>query len=60
MHQGDDSVTPHNSVYSTLYKTIQTFENIVEKEENGGNQHFLLFQQSFLPFGKNKHISISK
>ena len=27
----------------------KTFENIVGKEENAGNQHFLLFQQSFLP-----------
>ena len=25
------------------------FENIVEKGENAGNQHFLLFPQCFLP-----------
>ena len=28
----------------------EPFENIVEKEENAGNQHFLLFPQCFLPF----------
>ena len=26
------------------------FENIVGKEENAGNQHFLLFPQYFLPY----------
>ena len=50
----------------TIYNTIPTFndpeekafENIVGKEENAGNQHFLLFPQCFLshpeqilPFG---------
>ena len=38
----------------TLLHTIPTFndpfENIVEKGENAGNQHFLLFPQCFLPF----------
>ena len=44
----------------TLYHTIptfntsegkKTFENIVGKGENAGNQHFLLFfPQCFLPF----------
>ena len=42
----------------TLYHTIWTFndqrdrafENIVGKGENAGYQHFLLFQQCFLPF----------
>ena len=34
----------------TLYRN--PFENIVRKEENGGNQHFLLFPQSFLYFQK--------
>ena len=45
----------------THYHTIATFnepenlkkkpfENIVGKEENAGNQHFLLFLQCFLPF----------
>ena len=40
-----------------LYHTMMTFdalekkafENIVGKEENAGNQHFLLFPQCFLP-----------
>ena len=44
----------------TLYHTIMTlndpkerlFENIVGKEGNAGNQHFLLFPQSFLLFTK--------
>ena len=30
----------------------KTFENIVRKGENAGNQHFLLFPQCFLPFPK--------
>ena len=39
----------------TLYPTIPTLkrkvsENIMEKGENAGNQHFLLFQQCFLCF----------
>ena len=45
---------------SNLYHTILTvntmdkkpFENIEGKGENGGNQHFLLFPQCFLPFQK--------
>ena len=41
----------------TLYQTIPTFnENIVEKGENAGNQHFLLFPQCFLSF--QKQISV--
>ena len=28
----------------------KTFENIVEKVENAGNQHFILFPQCFLPY----------
>ena len=28
----------------------KTFENIVGKDENGGNQHFLLFRQYYLPY----------
>ena len=39
-----------------LYHTIMTFENIVRKGENAGDQHFLLFPQCFLPF--LIHISI--
>ena len=42
----------------TLYNTIpiltpmerKAFENILEKGENAGNQHFLLFPQCFLFF----------
>ena len=30
----------------------KTFENIMGKEENAGNQHFLLFPQCFLPSSK--------
>ena len=36
--------------FTTLYK--KTFENIVGKGENAGNQHFPLFPQSFPPFPK--------
>ena len=34
------------------FKTIRrkAFENVVGKEENAGNQNFLLFPQCFLPF----------
>ena len=38
----------------TLYK--KSFENIVGKGENAGNQHFLLFSQCFLPFQKHSSI----
>ena len=30
------------------------FENIVGKEENAGNHHFLLFPQCFLPYKKQE------
>ena len=33
--------------------TEKLSENIVEKGENAGNQHFLLFPQCFLPFTKH-------
>ena len=40
-------------LYYTLHNTPSTFdtaiENIVEKGENAGNQHFLLFPQCFPP-----------
>ena len=32
------------------------FENIVGKEENAGNQHFLLFPQCFLQYQRQKAI----
>ena len=34
------------------------FENIVGKEENAGNQHFLLFPQFFLSLSKAKIFTI--
>ena len=47
-----------NKGFLTLYHTIPTFndpekepfENSVGKEENAGNQHFLLFPQCFLSY----------
>ena len=30
-------------------KWKKSFENIVDKQENAGSQHFLLFRQCFLP-----------
>ena len=30
----------------------KAFGNIVGKEENAGNQHFPLFPQCFLPYGR--------
>ena len=46
---------------TTQYRLLATltkkaFENIVEKGENAGNQHVLLFQQCFLPFAKQISI----
>ena len=47
---------PFRQVYITtqswLLASQKPFENIVGKGENAGNQHFLLFPQSFLPFPK--------
>ena len=40
-------------VLSTLRK--ERFENIVGKEENAGNQHFLSFQQYFPHFQRQIH-----
>ena len=42
-----------DSLFGKELKTLrkETFENIVGKEENAGNQHFLLFL-CFLPFPK--------
>ena len=39
-----------------MTKWKKPFENIVGKGENAGNQHFLLFQQSFLSFPKQISI----
>ena len=48
---------PYNTLlFITLRK--KTFEKIVGKGENAGNQHFLLFPQSFLPVrDKNHHFN---
>ena len=35
-------------------KKKKSLENIVGKRENAGNQHFLVFQQCFLPY--QRHI----
>ena len=51
----------------TLYHTMTTFdklekkpfENIAGKEENAGNQHFLLFPHCFLLWEKKKMLVIS-
>ena len=48
-------LSPH-TLYTILEWTVS--ENIVGKEENAGNQHFLLFPQCFLPF-KCKISSLS-
>ena len=43
----------------TTMQRRESFENILGKGENAGNQHFLLFPKCFLSFTKN-HISISE
>ena len=40
---------PHNPDFLTTLKK-KAFEYIVGKEENAGNQHFLVFPQCFLSF----------
>ena len=42
------SLTMQSLLQATLFK--KTLGNIVGKEENAGNQHFLLFRQCFLTF----------
>ena len=44
---------PHNPDFLTTLRK-KTFENIVGKGENAGNQHFLLFPQCFLPIQRRK------
>ena len=39
-----------------LYHTIQSFENIVGKGENAGDQHFLLFPQCLLQYQRQKSL----
>ena len=48
------------TIQSRLLTTVmnKAFENTVEKEENAGNQHFLLFPQCFQVYHKgNCHFS---
>ena len=54
MHQVTGRVQRLNFLVNQMYK--KPFENIVEKGENAGNQHFLLFPQCFLPFSKQNSI----
>ena len=46
--------TTPSRLLTTLRK--KSFENIVGKGENAGNQHFLLFPQCFLPCQNTKNI----
>ena len=50
-HKCFQFVSFHGLVMS---EPTEIFENIGGKEENAGNQHFLLFPQGFLPFAKKK------
>ena len=45
----------------TTFKALKEkpFENIVGKEENAGNQHFLLFPQCFYPMKYNLNVSVT-
>ena len=50
-------------LFTTQFRLLMTlkkkpFETIVGKGENAGNQHFLLFQQYFLPI--SKRVSVFK
>ena len=52
---GKSKVLLENELFTTQSRLLtnlrkKPFENIVEKGENAGNQHFLLFPQCFLPF----------
>ena len=38
--------------FNDLFKKESLLKKIVGKGENAGNQHFLLFPQSFVPFPK--------
>ena len=48
----DKTKSPFEQLKTTLGK--KPLENIVEKGENAGNQHFLHFQQCFLPYQKRQ------
>ena len=42
-----------------IFGSLLDFENIVEKGENAGNQHFLLFQQCFFCPSQNQFQYLS-
>ena len=43
-----NTLTTQSQLLTTLRK--EAFENILEKGENAGHQHFLLFPKCLLPF----------
>ena len=45
---------PQSQLLTTQIKIKKTFENIVGKGENAGNQHFLLFSHCFQPYLRQK------
>ena len=45
-------LTLHHTIPTFNDLTKKAFEKIVDKGENAGNQHFLLFTQCCLPFPK--------
>ena len=51
-----DDIKPFTIQSQVLLRTMKkkTFENIVGKEENAGNQHFLLFPSCFLHYQRQK------
>ena len=49
-HESDTLTTEPPWLGPTMMK--KEFENIVQKGQNAGNQHFLLFQKCFLPYFK--------
>ena len=53
-----NSFTTQSQVVTILWKEF--FENIVGKGENAGNQHFLLFQQCFLLYQREKLACVKK
>ena len=49
-------LTLYHTIHNVMTREKKTFENIVGKGENAGNQYFLLFPQCFLPFPKQISI----
>ena len=54
--KGGLTVYPKSQLLTTIRK--ESFENLLGKGENAGNQHFLLFPKGFPPFPRQ--ISIYK